>query len=133
MCRVAHFFDGNTLRQAIAKVYDALTDGGKFYLIAETPYLRNWQKFIPEYEKRKKFGSEWPGLIENVSQYTNSKRLDLLPKLVHWLDKNVLKRELEAAGFQINEVGYINRDYFPDDIRLDGRESVGIVGVKRAG
>ena len=46
------------------------------------------------------------------------------------MDVPVLTRELSWVGFEIERAEYLNRTDFPQDLRLDGRESVGIVGRK---
>ena len=46
------------------------------------------------------------------------------------LDKDILKRELKRAGFDIENIEYINRIDYPSDTQLDGRESVGAIAVK---
>jgi hypothetical protein len=48
------------------------------------------------------------------------------------MDVDVLRRIFEQAGFEIERVGYISREDFPDDMRLDGRENVGIIATKPA-
>lgn len=49
---------------------------------------------------------------------------------MHWIDKNILQRELNVAGFNIERIEYLNRIDYPTDSRLDGRESVGAIATK---
>jgi len=45
--------------------------------------------------------------------------------------KNVLTRELKRARFEVEECRFIDRkEDFPEELLLDGRESVGAVAVK---
>lgn len=127
MCRVIHFFDGETIESSLQKLYYWLKPGGKLFIVAETPYLKPLADFIPEYEKRVKEGAKWPGLITNLHQYFNDRTN---PKFIHCMDIPVLQRALTAQGFVVERIGYINRSDFPEDRRLDGRESVGVIAYK---
>lgn len=44
VCRVLHFFDGDGVRDAIQRIAQWLAPGGKAFLVAETPYLKNMQE-----------------------------------------------------------------------------------------
>ena len=121
--RVLHFFSGEQIRAALQVCYRWLKPDGRLYIVAETPYLGNWKKFIPIYERRKAEKHMWPGWIEDVSLFAAS-RVAQLPKQIHFLDKEVLERELTRANFKNVRIEHLNRNEFPEDLRLDGRESV---------
>lgn len=128
--RVLHFLEGNTLRNFLSSCYDILNTNGKLFVVADTPYLKDWASFLPTFEKRlQNKKTEWPGLIKNTRLF-NSKHVHQLPKLMHWLDKDILQRELKRAHFNIKDIQYINRFDYPPDVRLDGRESVGAIAIK---
>lgn len=128
--RVLHFFDGPDFLQALKILYDWLKPGGRLYLVNETPYLGNWKEFIPVFEQRLAKSEPWPGVITEPTNYEKS-RSKSLPPLVHWLDKQTLQKALNQTGFNIKKISYIDRaGQFPDDLLLDGRESVGVVAVK---
>ena len=129
ICRVLHFFSGPEIEIAVNKMKSWLVKGGKLFVVSETPYLKNWQSFIPDYESRKRAGERWPGFISDVKRYEQN-RSKFLPDSVHWLDPEVLTRTFNLAELSIDEVGTIDRTDFPIDMRLDGRESVGIIGTK---
>ncbi|MCE3044642.1 class I SAM-dependent methyltransferase [Legionella sp. 16cNR16C] len=76
--RVLHFFKGEKIDKAVSFAAKLLKPGGKLYLICETPYLKNWQRFLPEYEKRLKNNIEWPGEITNPTDYESSGRASSL-------------------------------------------------------
>ncbi|HMT02473.1 MAG TPA: hypothetical protein PKD00_04075 [Burkholderiales bacterium] len=100
-------------------------------IVCETPYLRNWQKFIPEYEHRVIQGWNWPGEINNPADFESSGRASTLPKFVHWLTKDILDQILIKTKFTIEKSSYIDRiGQFPNDLLLDGRESVGAIARK---
>ncbi len=129
-CRVFHFFDGPTIEKGIAKVHKWLAKGGRFFLVGETPYVGGVQKFVPRYEERSRNGDSWPGFIEDFQSLDPIRGKDL-PKQMHLLDEHVLRRAFEAAGFKVLEASKFPRPQFPPNLRLDGRESVGIIGVKQ--
>jgi SAM-dependent methyltransferase len=128
-CRVFHFFDGPTIERAVKKIASWLKPGGKFFLVSETPYVGGVKPFIPIYEERIQQGDKWPGYIDDFMKVDPVRGKDL-PKTMHLLDENVLRRTFEAAGFVVERAHKFARPGFPDGLRLDGRESVGIVGRK---
>lgn len=129
ICRVLHFFSGEEITDSLKIAFDWLKPGGRLFVVAETPYLKNWKRFIPIYEERKQKGEKWPGIITNPEEYEGN-RSRFLPEFVHWLDIDVLEKAFKQAGFKVISSEFINRKDFPDDIRYDGRESVGIIGEK---
>lgn len=130
--RVLHFFPGEKIDKSLSHFYKYLKPGGKLFIVCETPYLKNWVKFIPEYERRESSGLKWPGEITNSEIYEDSGFVATLPKFVHWISKNVLEKFLKEARFGIEQLTYIDRKgQFPSELLLDGRESVGAVAVKR--
>ena len=72
----------------------------------------------------------YPGEIDNPSHWENTYSHNF-SQFIHFLDKDVLSRLFEEAGLEVIEVEYINRSgQFPEDLLLDGRESVGIIGKR---
>jgi ubiquinone/menaquinone biosynthesis C-methylase UbiE len=131
--RVLHFFTGMKIEESLALMSKLLTPGGKIYIVCETPFLKNWQKFIPEYNSRVADKIEWPGEITEPAEYESSGRASSLPAFVHWITKEILERCLRRTGFDVEKVTYINRSgQFPDDLLLPeyGQESVGAIGIK---
>lgn len=132
LCRILHFLTGEKIETSLTLLSDLLIEGGKIYIVCETPYLRNWQKFLPEFHRRVKQGMEWPGEISNPAEYESSGRATSLPNFVHWLSKEVLERALSRAGFAIEYSDYIDRTgQFPNDLLMPEyrKESIGIIGV----
>lgn len=135
ICRVLHFFTGEKIEESLAFFTKLLAPKGKIYIVCETPFLKNWQKFIPEFNNRIQAGEKWPGEINNPADFESSGRAASLPKFVHWMTKEVLERSLKHAGLTVEQVEYINRKgQFPDDLLLPeaGKESVGAIGVYQA-
>jgi len=129
ICRVMHFFNGPTLERAAAKLHAWLASGGKVFIVAETPYLKNFSAFIPTYEARRAAGAPWPGFIDDVMAIA-PERGAALPPQMHLLDPAVLTRVFTQAGFMVETAATFARPDFPEDIQLDGRESVGLIARK---
>lgn len=126
IARVLHFFDGPAIERSARKLFEWLAAGGKAFIVSETPYLKNFQSFIPIYEKRKRSGDPWPGFVADVMAIAPERGKSLPPR-IHFLDPDVLRRIFSQAGFAIEKVGTMPRPDFPEDLRLDGRESVGLI------
>jgi len=129
-CRVFHFFNGSQIESGIKTVASWLKPGGKFFLVAETPYVGGVKHFIPLYEERIKEGARWPGYVEDFMAIDPVRGKDL-PKSMHLLDETVLTRAFSDAGLIIERAHKFGRPLFPENLKLDGRESVGIVGRKK--
>ncbi|KTC84959.1 class I SAM-dependent methyltransferase [Legionella brunensis] len=133
ICRVLHFFSGKKIEESLALIVKLLVPNGKIYIVCETPYLKNWQRFIPEFNSRIERNVEWPGEISSPADYESSGRAKSLPPFVHWITKEVLERSLLRAELTIEYSEYINRiGQFPEDLLLPeyGKESVGVIGIK---
>lgn len=130
ICRVLHFFEGDRIELAANTLFQSIAPNGKVFVVAETPYLHDFQPFIPTYEARKRSGSLWPGLIEDVLALAPT-RGKTLPARMNCLDPDVLTRVFTAAGFQIEKTAMFPRPDYPKNVQLDGRESVGMIAVKK--
>jgi SAM-dependent methyltransferase len=130
ICRVLHFFNGPQIENAAAQIFKWLTPGGKVFVVAETPYLKNFQTFIPTYEARKKDRHPWPGFIDNVQAIAPDRGV-ALPPTIHFLDPEILTRVFTQAGFVVEKSEVFARPDFPLDLQLDGRESVGLIARKK--
>ena len=128
-CRLFHFFDGPTISKSIKKIHEWLAPGGKFFLVCETPYVGGLQPFWPIYEERVASGEPWPGYIDDFMLIDPNRAKDL-PKSMHLLEPFVLRRAFDEVGFKVEKAHTIARPKFPPGLKLDGRESVGIVGIK---
>lgn len=131
ICRVLHFFTGKIIEQSLQQLFMHLKPGGKLFVVCETPFLKNWRRFINEYEKKVLAGVKWPGEITTPVNFESSGRAASLPKFVHWITQEILERSLIHSNFEVEYLSYIDRKgQFPDDLLLDGRESIGAVAVK---
>ena len=130
ICRVIHFFNEEKLKNSIQKFFNALETGGKIFVITETPYLKNFLSFVPIFEKRKAEGHPLPGFVEDVMKI-DPIRGQYLPKEMMVFDKDILSRIFGSFGFHIEKCEEFARPEFPEDLRFDGRESVGLIAEKK--
>ena len=85
IARVVHFFSPVRLEKSVSLLYDWLAPEGKVFLTAETPYLSNWESFIPIYEQRCVIGHPWLGYVDDVMKFA-PKRGENLPSSMLFLD-----------------------------------------------
>jgi SAM-dependent methyltransferase len=127
--RVLHYFTPQKLEEAAKSAYSLLKPNGKIYVVAASPYLKFWSFLIPDYEMRKKNGDLYPGFIDDVTKYTN-RPLKFTQKEIHFLDPDVLTRVFTQAGFIVTKCEFYDRPDYPNYMRLDGRETVGMIAQK---
>lgn len=127
---ILHFLGAEDLVAAIETMYNWLAPGGRVFTLSYTPYHFFLKKGIQRYEQNLKDGDEWPGLIEDCTDYVEEQ--GKLPKLVHLVDPDVLKREFLKADFIVDEAHYeaYTDTSKPDYISLDGREQVIVTATK---
>ncbi len=96
--RVLHVLDGPAIRVSLGKFFRWLYPHGRLFLSALTPLGSFWQRFHPEFLRRVSAAAEWPGHIEDLSQFHVTADTGVS---CHLLDETVLRREVRAAGFVI--------------------------------
>ncbi len=102
VARVLHLLDGLTIECTLKKCLRWLYPDGKLYLSALTPMGDFWQLFRADFARRMSLGMRWPGDIADVSRVLGSSGGRPVP--VNLLDERILRRELDAAGFVVEEV-----------------------------
>jgi SAM-dependent methyltransferase len=128
--RVLNFLLPEEMGISFEKIFKWLNPGGKFFFLVATPYMGNFRKFLPTYQKRKMAGEKWPGLLEDIPFCTPERAPDL-PKFINLLDEDVLTESLTNVGFVIEEIGYSPAiDEHPEEMKLDGREQLGVIARK---
>lgn len=127
--RMLHFLTGEDIEKCMSKFFNWLKEGGRLYIVVESPYLGCFSSFTPTYEKRKKQGEPWPGLLEDTSPF-KSNLYNNIPDFLNFFDTDIIKRVSQNAGFIVKECEFINREDFPPEVRLDGKESVGLIAIK---
>ncbi|MCD6045253.1 MAG: hypothetical protein K0R48_416 [Gammaproteobacteria bacterium] len=128
--RVLHFFSGDIIEKSLHQFYQWLKPGGQLCLVVDTPYLKHLSKLIPLFEKRLAQGKDWPGHFDNYKGYLDAKYIDKLPDFMNLQSPETLQRATEKQGFKVKELGFCARPDYPDDVRLDGRENIGIICMK---
>jgi SAM-dependent methyltransferase len=129
ICRVLHFLRGEEIEQGFEKIYEWLAPGGKVFIVTSTPYQGNLTTFVPVYEERWASGNLWPGYVEDYGLNAPGVSHNLFPFL-HVMDERPLRRALEAVGFEIEQVQYIDRRQTIPKTSLNGQEGIGIIAVK---
>jgi len=131
--RVFHFFRGERIRESLREVHTWLRSGGKVLIVADSVYRSIFKEIIPQYEKNVAQCVEWPGWVENVRKFIPQGRLDrgTQPLAMNFTDPAIWQRELTLAGFEVEVSSFFSYPAEPSYARLDGREIVGAVGVKK--
>jgi hypothetical protein len=127
---VLHFLTGRQLEIGAAKVARWLKPGGTLWVHAATPWLGPFAAFREEYARRRAAEELWPGWIENTRQYSQHRLLAQLPKTLHLLEEETLRRVFERAGLVTQQSWLFRRRDLPKSLYGDGRESVGYVARK---
>jgi len=130
--RVLHFLNPFNLEKAFEVFSDILDYDGKLFITVETPFLGNWKSFLVEYQERLDQNLSYPGYISDTQEFETKGYKKNLPNEVHWLNKLDFDYLAKKFHFEIEHMEYINRKgYFPDDLLLDGRESLGVILRKK--
>lgn len=124
---VLHFLRGKELVEAAEWMFRALKPGGKAFIQVGSIYVGHFKSFYPVYLERKNAGIEWPGEIENCTQYAPPSLRNMLPDFTHGLDKETLQSVFINAGFSVEYCEYYTRPGLPEECKNDGRENLGIV------
>lgn len=121
---------GPQIEQGIQKIYEWLEPGGKVFVVVETPDKQMFKRFIPYYESRKNLGEKWPGEISDITDFVDS-RMNQLPKFMNLLEEDIIKRAFESTGFYIEKSQTFSKPFIPLDATMDGRESAGLIAIKK--
>lgn len=128
ICQLFHFLTGDEIDLGLKKIYKWLKPGGKLFIVTCAPFVRPLLDFIPTFEERYKQGMLWPGYIEDIASLCPG--FPNLQQFFHVIDHKVMKAALMRAGFEIEELTYVDRRETIPFFGVDGRESIGVVAVK---
>lgn len=128
--RVLHFLPPDRLEQGFLKLIDWLKEGGKLFIVVSTPFTNLFEGLLSVYEERRAKGDPWPGYMPDMSNFISSSRAHELPAAMTLFDRETLENALISHGFQIEESGYFSLDDIPHDMKLDDRETLGIIARK---
>lgn len=124
---VLHFLTGRQLEEGFRAIARWLRPGGRLFVQTATPYQEPFRTFIPEFERRCAQGQKWPGYLEKLADYSTHRQRSQMPKSIHLLDVRTLEILTAAAGMEVIELWYFLRHDMPVSLRLDGRETVGLI------
>ena len=136
VARVLHFFSPKQMRSAVDNMFNALHPGGRVYVVAVTPYLKRYESFIPEYEKRLAKDEAYPGYVKSLKDWANkvlttpSQMAVIAEEPFMFLDDKVLPRVFKESGFKIIECKTTDLGYHSSVWSLDGRENVILIAEK---
>lgn len=126
---VLHFLNGDLIEDGLKKCYDWLEPGGKISIVVMTPDLSFYKKAWPEYHRNVRQGKKWPGIFDTKDLVLDI-FIDSLPSIVHLFDEYVLVRAVQDAGFSVSDMNYFCYNNFPRQHRNNGKEFIGVIGVK---
>lgn len=134
--RVLHFFSPAELDMTIANVKRLLKQNGMLYIVASSPYVKRFIRFIPEYEARLTKGEKYPGFVESLYDWVDKAQEQakyvVPPSQGHFmfLDDKVMRRVFEASGFEILTCELQAYPSKAANWQLDGRENVVLIATK---
>ena len=128
LARVIHFAQPDQYPGTLNAISRLLAPGGSVVATALSPENSHFAGFLHTYRERQKAGDAWPGRDVDTQKYRPGSNL---PPYLHLPDPVVWRREFTKAGFEIEEVGYIDRrGQYPEGVLLGGKEGVGIIARK---
>ncbi|HJP05405.1 MAG: hypothetical protein CL799_10045 [Chromatiales bacterium] len=129
--RVIHFLRGDDIDATVRNVFRWLKPGGRFFLVADTPY-GIWRNFIPTWDANIEKGERWPGLMERLLDFLpfTPSREDAGPEFMNLMSPDLLERTCKEAGFEVERAVWVRRDDFGSKGRMDGRENCGLAAIK---
>ncbi len=134
--RVLHFLTPDQLEDAVKHLFLLLKPGGRIFVVAITPYVKRFEKFILEYERRINAKEENPGFVKSLHEYVNPevtapeqiKNISIEP--FFFLDDKALRAVFERNDFRVIECKMIPLSYKSKSWELDGRENVILIAEK---
>lgn len=129
--RILNFIEPGLLKESFSLIHKWLKPEGKFFYLGATPFMGTFRRFLPQYEENRKNNKEWPGFIENIAAYVPEGRNQDLPQFINLIDEDILRKLMEGVNLTIEKMDYIPaEEAHPEDMKLDGREHLGIIAIK---
>jgi len=129
--RVLHLIEPDKVDTGIMKAAEWLEPGGKIFIVVLAPqHISYRDKFLTIYEQRWNEGELWPGSGLKASEALPEQAY-CLPEFLHVMDERPLRLALEKYGFTVEKADFISMKRFGVEVNRDGRESFGIIGVKK--
>ncbi len=134
--RVLHFLTPEQLEMTVKHLFLLLKPAGRIFIVAITPYVKRYESFIPEYERRVAAKEENPGFVQSLRAYVNAnvttqeQRDNIADEPFFFLDDKVLRSAFENNGFRVIESTMKPLTYASVSWALDGRENVILIAEK---
>ncbi len=113
VARVLHHLDGAAIQASLGKFFRWLYPHGKLFVSALTPLGSFWRPFHSEFMRRTANGAQWPGYIQDLSQFQPTAAKGVA---CHLLDEHVLGREMQTAGFEVETTLRYSLPWEPEQI-----------------
>ena len=136
--RVLHFLTPDQLEMTVKHLFLLLKPGGRVFVVAITPYVKRFEKFIPEYERRVKAKEANPGFVKSLREYVNTEVTtpeqikNITDEPFFFLDDKVLRAFFEKNSFKVIECRMMPLSYKSTSWGLDDRENVILIAEKTA-
>ncbi len=127
--RVLHFLTGDDVEQAVKKMATWLIPGGRLYLVADSPYMPNWNAAASDYESLKQAGHKWPGFLPDFSKFVpEGTDPNSHPDFLNPMDPDILARVCEEAGLNVVSKSFMGLQR--GGPATEGKEHAGCEAVK---
>lgn len=136
--KVFHFFTPEQLELAVKHLFLLLKPEGQIFITALSPYLKHYEKFIPEYERRVRAGEKNPGFIKKLKEYvdindsTPLQITNMIDETFLFLDPHTLREVFERNGFKVMECKFVPLSHKSKLWNHDGREYVILIAKKES-
>ena len=131
-----HYLTPEQLEVTAKHLFLLLKPAGRIFVVAITPYVKRYESFIPEYERRVGAGEKNPGFVQSLQPYLNrdvtteSQCKNITDDPFFFLDDKVLRSVFEKNGFRVIESTMKPLSYVSTSWALDGRENVILIAEK---
>ncbi len=137
--KVFHFLTPEQLELVVKHLFLLLKPEGQIFITALSPYLKHYEKFIPEYERRVDAGEENPGYIKKLRNYVDISKStplqisNMIDETFLFLDPKTLKEIFERDDrFEILECNFVALSNQSKLWHYDGREYVILIAKKKS-
>ncbi len=136
--RVLHYLTPEQIEMSVKHLFLLLKPAGRIFVVAITPYVKRYESFIPEYERRIAAGEKNPGFVRSLRDYLNEndkvttkeQKKNIADDPFFFLDDKVLRAIFEKNGFKVIECKMKPLSYASTSWALDGRENVILIAEK---
>jgi ubiquinone/menaquinone biosynthesis C-methylase UbiE len=134
--RVFHFFDTETIAVCLARFARWLEPNGKIFIVADSIFHGMNEGLLADFLQRKAEGHPNPAKVSLANnprlaaQPNKDEILQAMPEYFNFIDIETMAKLFNQAGFLVEYASYFPAKYYYDVSLWDGREGVGLIGVK---